>query len=232
MIKHLILFLFLALVTCGLSAQNPDTLTKKQVPHHFMSINPLNTFLLQQYGVAYEYKTHSVGLGISTGYMNDSRMNFNRLFIAGSVNHGALEFYNGYYVHPQVNVFLKEFKNNKKTTLCYMGLKGIYKQMFCDSTGFHIWDSNTGGDYYWVYRKHKDNLKITGAFLVFGGRYVKMPFFVDFNFGGGMLSHKHNLIVAADKANSGTFIYDPPLNRTVQEKHFTGSVSINMGVTF
>ncbi len=230
--KQLILFFLLTLFTYGLSAQKSDTLTERQVPHHFISINPLNTLLLKQYGITYEYKTHRVGIGISSGYMNDSRMNFNRLFIAGSVNHGALEFYNGYYFHPQVNLFLKEFKDNKKSILCYLGLKGIYKEMFCDSSDFHIWDSNTGGDYYWMYRKHKDNLKIKGAFLVFGGRYVKMPFFVDFNIGAGMLYHKHNLIVAADKANSGTFIFDPPLHRTVQEKHFTGSVSIHMGVSF
>jgi len=223
-----LLFLFSTSLLLG---QNSDTLSKKN-QEHFISFNPLNTLLLQQYGLTYEYKYKKLGLIISSAYMNDSEKNFNRVFIAGSTNHGALEFYSGYNLHPQINYYFKDDNYKQKATFCYIGLKGVYKNLSIDSTDFHIWDTNTGGDYFWVWTKHKDDLKIKGAFLIYGVSYRKQHFYLDFNFGPCILNHHHEILLAASQANSGTFVESPPLKKTLIEKHITVTLGINIGLAF
>jgi hypothetical protein len=223
--------LFFALTVC---AQRSDS-TLKNLPRHYLSINPLNAALFQQVGLSYEFKPAHFGFAITAGYVYANKLNISRLFMAGTVNYGPFEYYQGLFVVPQFNFYFSKPIFGENTTLLYISLKGVYKYLFIDSTEYHIWN-NTNGDYYDLYRKQVDRTHIYGGFAVFGMKRVFSHFFVDMNLGLGVLAQEHRLITVGE-SNSGPrqdnlSNISPPREAVVKKQNFAINFSINLGGCF
>jgi len=211
--------------------QKSDSTEAKHFPRHYISINPINSVLLDQVGLAYEYKPGIFGFGLAAGYKYASQRNYSRLFIAGTTQHGPFEFYSGLYVIPQINVYFNKPKKPNKATFGYFSLKGVYKYLHVDSTDYHIWDSSDG-DYYWLYRKQVDNANIIGVFWNLGIKIVRNHFFFDLNFGPGIIYRDQRMVVAGKSIRDSHFYHDnisnvvPPRKEDFSEHHFTINVSM------
>ncbi len=229
--KRRLFILTFVIISSIINGQKPDSLSINHWPHHFITINPLNSALFHQTGITYEYKSPRFGFGISSGYIYSGKSNFSRLFIAGTTEHGALEHYSGFFIIPQINIYLTEIKSTKKTTVCYLGFKGVYKKLQIDSTDYYIWDKSAP-QYYWKYRKQVDKLNISGTFIVFGFKHISKHFLFDFNLGPGMLDFNHNIVVAGEgwKMPSNYSNINPPRFEVLREEHFTFNISINLGI--
>jgi hypothetical protein len=233
--KTTIIAILVFICSAHLFGQTPDSEATKTFPRHYISVNPLKCALFQQAGLSYEYRPGRFGYELSAGYIYPSTYNFGRFFIARTANHGALEFYEGFFIDPQLNFYLTKPKHSDKGALPYLAIKGVYKYMFLDSTRYHIWD-NSGGDYYWTYRKQVDRLNIMGGFVMFGIKLVRNHFFFDFNIGPGMLAQNHNLVIAGEGSkylvNHNTSNVNPPREQVFNRHVFTMTMSLKLGVAF
>ena len=227
-----ITILFLSLLTAPLFmfGQIDSTQSKARLPKHYISVNPLNIFLFQQAGITYEYKSGVMGYEITTGYIYPNHKDYSNYFIAGPTDLGSLGDYSGFFIVPQVNVYLRKPKNPKHGGLVYLSLKMVYKYMQIDSTRSTVWDNAGDPDY--LYRNMIDKVNIFGGFVDFGYRYVLYHFFFDFNFGFGGLRVTHNMIIAKETLDNQQMPYNPPLRDKTQEDHLTINFSLNFGGAF
>ena len=210
--------------------QNSDTQKAVHLPKHYISVNPLNILLFQQIGITYEYKPGVMGLGITTGYIYPNKQEYSNWFIAGPTGYGSLGYYSGFFIVPQVNIYLTKPKDVQNTGLVYIALKGVYKYMHIDSIGRYAWDTHAD-DYYWVYRKQFDNVNIYGAFADFGFRYILHHFFFDINFGPGIMFVNHQMIIAGEATGPYPIHnVNPPRREELHEHHVTINLTLNFGV--
>jgi hypothetical protein len=213
--------------------QDTVTLSKAHLPKHYISFNPLNIIFFQQAGLTYEYKPGILGYGITAGYIYPNNEEYSNWFIAGPVGYGSLGYYSGFFFVPQLNIYLTTPKTPNKAGLVYMSLKGVYKHMYIDSTASYAWDTGSD-DYYWVYRKMVDQVNIYGAFLDFGFKFVRGPFFFDLNIGPGVMFVNHNMVIAGETYglgyHSNVSNLHPPKNVTSNELNFTINFVLNIGI--
>jgi hypothetical protein len=232
--KKTIFIICVAFLPVYIFGQKSDSLPAKHFPRHYISINPINSALLDQVGIGYEYKPGILGFGLAAGYKYASQRNYSRFFIAASANRGAYEYYSGFYIIPQVNFYFYKPRRPDKGALLYFSLKGIYKYLQVDSTNYHIWD-NSGGDSYYFYRKQLDKVNITGVFGNLGIKAVIRHFFFDINIGPGIIKRDHNMLVAGEghdiyRTNMGNV--NPPRKGHFSDHYFTVNISINVGADF
>jgi hypothetical protein len=213
--------------------QEADTSSKTHFYRHFISANPLNIFLFQQAGITYEYKPGTYGFGITAGVINPNNEEYSNWFIAGPVEYGSFGYYSGFFIEPQVNVYLTKQKKAGKAGLVYISLKGIYKYMKIDSVNSYAWDTHLD-DYYWIYRKMVDRVNITGVFADFGYKFVRRHFFFDLNIGPGILYVNHDMVIAGQTGTNPSPVSNihPPRKESFKEQHFTINFTLNFGVTF
>lgn len=201
-------------------------------PRHFISVNPLNMLLFQQIGISYEYRANDFGFEITPGYIYPNKQEYSNWFIAGPTNYGSLGYYSGFFVVPQINIYVTKPRNSMHTGLIYLALKGVYKYMKIDSTGRYAWDTHSD-DYYWVYRRQLDKVNIVGGFVDFGFKCYLYHVFFDINIGPGILSVNHNMLVTGEaKGPSPIHAVNPPRHETLREMHLTVNFSINIGGAF
>jgi len=106
-------------------AQKPDTASKDRLPHHYISVNPLNILFFQQVGITYEYKPGKLGFGITAGYIYPNKKEYSNWFIAGPVKYGSLGYYSGFFLVPQVNVYLSKPKKQATRLWCICRVKSF-----------------------------------------------------------------------------------------------------------
>ena len=187
----------LLLLTVSLSfGQGKQESNDIPVAQHFISVNPLNNLLFQQAGITYEYKTGIVGYGLTAGFIYPNHKEYSNYFIAGPTNLASLGDYSGYFVAPQINLYLNKPKYSGHANLIYFALKPVYKFMHIDSTQKTVWSHPY--DYY-VYRKMNDNVNIFGGFIDFGYKYYVHHFFFGIEFGLGILAVYHKMVVSFEK---------------------------------
>lgn len=92
--------------------QSTDSSEPTIYPKHYISINPLNISLFQQAGITYEYLPKNIGYEISAGYIYPNYKTYNNFFIAGPTTNGSLGDYSGFYIVPDVNVYIAKQKRN------------------------------------------------------------------------------------------------------------------------
>ena len=233
------IIIFLAAFTlCShdLNAQKSDTASKDHLPALHISVNPLNILFFQQAGITYEFKPGRFGFGITAGYIYPNNKEYSNWFIAGPVKYGSLGYYSGFFLVPQVNVYLSKPKKTSNTPLVYLSGKVVYKYMTIDSIHSYAWYTYTSGDYYWTYRKQVDRVNIIGGFAIFGLKYVWKYFFFDINIGPGIMFVNHNLVIAGEtyglNHHSDISNVHPPRSETLNEIHGTIHFSLNLGIPF
>jgi hypothetical protein len=204
-----------------------------EVMHHYISINPLNICLFQQIGVTYEYRPGKFGYGITPGYIYPNIQEYSNWFIAGPTNAGSLGWYSGWFVVPQVNLYLTRQKETDEGGVLYIAVKFVYKHMRIDTTSVTVWHYD--GDSYGTYRKMFDNVNIYGGFLDLGYRYFLGHFFIDLNFGLGSMWLNHNMNIYAE--GSGTspnnmHYLTPPAVEKYHQWAFTVNFTLNLGAAF
>ncbi len=225
------LLILLISVQFSMFGQNSTEVKEAHFPKHYISVNPLNMSLFQQMGITYEFKPGIMGYGITTGYIYANKKEYSNYFIAGPTNWGSLGDYSGYFVVPQVNVYLRKPKYVKHSGLVYISLKMVYKYMHIDSTSKTAWYNE--GDGYFLYRKMVDKVNIYGGFVDFGYRYVLYHFFFDFNFGVGKMWVNHKMIIAGEAVNPSPIHYfNPPKRDELHQNHVTINFTLNLGVAF
>jgi hypothetical protein len=193
----------------------------------------LNILLFQQAGITYEYKPGVIGCGVTTGYIYPNKKEYSNYFIAGPTNCGSLGYYSGFFVVPQVNLYLSKPKSLDEGGLVYISLKFVYKYMNIDSTSSTAWSHQ--GDFYYVWRKMIDDVNIYGGFIDFGYRYYLSHFFFDFNVGPGLMWVNHNMIITAESYGMTPYpihYINPPRREEVHEKHITINFTLNLGFAF
>ncbi|MEI6898898.1 MAG: hypothetical protein WCL00_03390 [Bacteroidota bacterium] len=196
-------------------------------PRHYISVNPLNILLFQQAGITYEYKPGMVGYGLTAGYIYPNHKEYSNYFIAGPTNAGSLGDYSGFFVVPQVNVYLNKPKNSWHTNLVYIALKPVYKFMYIDSTQKTAWSHP---DDYYVYRKMNDKVNIFGGFVDFGYKCYIHHFFFGIEFGLGILAVYHKMIVSAEWVSyNPAYYYHPPKEESTNESHLTVNFTLTLG---
>jgi hypothetical protein len=224
--SFLILFISVPFLMFG---QKSNELKEVHFPRHYISVNPLNIIFFQQAGITYEYKPGWVGCGITTGYIYPNHKEYSNYFIAGPTNIGSLGDYSGFFVVPQVNLYLLKPKDSDHANLVYFSFKMVYKYMHIDSTSQTAWLNE--GDFYYLYRKMIDKVNIYGGFFDFGYRYVIKHFFFDVNLGVGVMWVNHNMIVSRQGVNPPPWQnFNPPLQEEVHERHVTINFTLNLGI--
>ena len=184
----------------------------------------------QQLGMTYEYKPGIVGIALSGGYIYPNNASYSNWFIAGPIEYGSLGYYSGYFLTPQVNVYLNKPKNSEQANLFYLSLKAVYKNMHIDTTSQSVWENK--GDGYEIFRVMNDKAKISGGFVGLGYKYFKHGFFLDANFGFGFTEVKHQMYIVAEGVYSYYYYFDPPETEEFIEKQFTVNIAINLGYAF
>ena len=226
-----ILFVLLIAGTLQVSGQADSTARPAHFPKHFISVNPLNCLLFQQLGLTYEFRPGRMGYGITGGYIYPNHQEYSNFFIAGPTSNGSLGDYSGWFVVPQVNVYLLQPKHPEIANLIYISLKGVYKHMEIDSTQKTAWSNE--GDGYYLYRKMNDQVSVYGGFIDFGYKLVVHHFFIDLNLGLGVLSVNHDMVISAQwMSNYGVQYYHPPKTEETHEVHPTINFTINLGGAF
>jgi hypothetical protein len=211
--------------------QKKDTLKINHFPKHFISVNPLNILFFQQVGITYEFKPGVMSFGVTGGYIYPNHKAYSNYFIAGPTNDGSLGDYSGFFLVPQVNVFLIKPKHEKHTNLIYISLKAVYKNMHIDSLSPTAWENY--GDGYYLYRKMDDRVNVYGGFIGFGFRHVFSKFFIDLNLGIGALAVDHKMIISGECASmvpTHMHYYNPPLIKEIHDVNKTINFTINFGV--
>ncbi len=225
--------IFIAVViNCSycLYGQQPDSIPKRHFPQHYFSINPINSFALDQLGLNYEYKHGILGFGLTAGYKYAGNRNYSRFFISGTTQYGSFEFYKGFFLIPQVNLYFPKSKNSKRSTLCYMDLRCAYKYLHMDSTNW-INFGGTGDQPF--YRKQIDNASIISPYLMFGVKAVYGHFFIDFNVGPGWVFVEQSMIVAGEaEYHPYQYPHARVHNEYLSRNHFTFTVNLSLGGAF
>ncbi len=203
------------------------------VMHHNISINPLNIFLFQQIGLTYEYRQGKLGFGITPGYIYPNKQEYSNWFIAGPVKYGSLGWYSGWFVIPQLNLYLTKQHDSDEAGVWYLALKIVYKNMQIDTTKVTIWENE--GDGFTKRRKMMDKVNVYGGFIDMGYRYFLSHFFFDLNFGVGPMWVNHNMIVYAE-ANGMSYIpmhyLTPPEFEQYHHWGITVNFTLNIGAAF
>ena len=215
------------------SGQTGDKFFAPQFPKHYISVNPLNILLFQQAGITYEYKPGRMGYGITAGYIYPNHQTYSNYFIAGPTSYGSLGDYSGFFVVPQVNVYLTKPKKPNHGGLVYLAVKVVYKHMSIDSTKTTAWENK--GDGYYIYRKMNDNVNIYGGFVDFGYKLVLHHFFFDLNLGLGTTWINHKMIIVAenfDLSPEPANILNPLKQDEVHQNPVTVNFTLNFGVAF
>ncbi len=223
-----ILLLILVISPLIVLGQKTDSSTIKYLPKHYFAVNPLNTFLFQQIGLTYEFKPNRFGYGITTGYIYPNNKEYSNYFIAGPTRVASLGDYSGFFVIPHFNIFLTKPKNKNFNNLVYVSFKFVYKYMHIDSTRITEWEHHGNG--YYSFRKMNDNVNIYGGFIDFGYRLVLYHFFFDVNFGVGLMSVNHNMLISGE--THGTFRPSPMLyhNPPRKEEYHKTMPTINFAL--
>ena len=203
------------------------------VMHHNISINPLNIFLFQQIGVTYEYRRGKLGFGITPGYIYPNKKEYSNWFIAGPTKYGSLGWFTGWFVVPQVNLYLTKQNSSDEGGVLYLALKFVYKHMQVDTTTVTVWKYY--GDGYSLYRKMIDMVNIYGGFIDVGFKYFLGHFFFDLNLGAGPMWLNHDMIIYAEtygtSPNSLQYL-KPPIEENYHQWKFTANFTLNLGVAF
>jgi hypothetical protein len=231
-------YIFILMLLCSLNlfGQQSDSTSKNKFQHHYISINPVNALFCQQAGISYEFETNDFGVEISTGYFYRTHFFYSKWGIEGiGKNDGSIYPFNGFYIIPQLNLYL--IKNNKTDNIYYISIKGVYRNLNCDSTEFHFWHKDNYDDDYWVYRKQKDNLTINGGFVLFCMKHCVKHFFIESYLGPGFLNIKHDMIVAGQNPGSEAYHNDvsnikPPRHDIINYGNVTFSFGLNLGFRF
>jgi len=239
LMKRLTNTLLIIICSSFVYGQKTDTISKDNFPRHYISINPINSVLLGQAGLTYEYRLKGVGFDISLGYFYPNRINVSRFFIGGKVQYGPYEFYSGYFINPQLKFYLSKKERAKNTTYDYISVKMTYKQLHVDSTDYHVWKMyDTGGDDFAIYRKQFDKANVVGTFFGYGFKKISQHFFTDFNFGAGLIYDRHDMILTGQKyfiemssIHSPGNIY-PPQKERFDFFNFGFNFSFNIGYVF
>jgi len=221
----LIFLLSFPVLLCGQNEQNKK---EEHFPRHYLSINPLNMIAFQQIGLTYEYKPGIVGVALSGGYIYPNNAAYSNWFIAGPIEYGSLGYYSGYFLTPQVNVYLNKPKNNKQANLFYLSLKGVYKNMNIDTTTQAVWENL--GDGYLIYRKMNDEVNIYSGFIDFGYKFVTHRFFFEINSGMGFTRVIHHMYTVAKGFSHNMEYYNPPKTGTFIETQPAFNFTINLGI--
>lgn len=188
-----VIYIFLVFISpVIIYGQSSDTSEATSFPKQYLSINPLNIALFQQVGVTYEYNPKNIGYEISAGFIYPNYQTYNNFFIAGPTGYGSLGDYSGFYVVPNVNVYLSKQKKNTGTGVSYISLQIVYKYMSIDSTRLTEWEGGDSGYYYLM----NDKCNIFGGFVGLGHKRVFKRFFTDVKVGFGCLSVNHNMMIA------------------------------------
>jgi hypothetical protein len=233
MMKTGFLVILLFAVPVFVHGQNVSTEKAAHLPKHYISVNPLNMILFQQLGISYEFKPGLMGYGVTAGYIYANHKDYSNYFIAGPTNYASLGDYRGFFIVPQVNVYLRQPEDPTEGGLIYLSAKMVYKHMQIDSSYTTAWKNE--GDSYYVYRKMNDNVNIYGVFLDFGYRYVLSHFFFDLNFGVGNMWVNHDMLISGEHTGyySGTMrYYHPPKQDELHESHVTINFTLNLGAAF
>ena len=230
-----VIYILVFLISASLSGfgQKSDKSAAVPVPKHFISVNPLNVLFFQQAGITYEYKPGTIGYGITAGYIYPNYKTYSNYFIAGPTLYGSLGDYSGFFVVPQVNVYLIKPKKENHGSLVYLALKVVYKNMHIDSTKSTAWENK--GDGYYIYRKMNDNVNIYGAFVDFGYKLVLNHFFLDLNFGVGATWINHDMTVSGEHLGLSpepTYYLHPPMHDEVHQNPVTVNFTLNFGAAF
>jgi hypothetical protein len=232
--KRTLIIMCLSILAATTNAQEIDYLPHKIMPVHCFSISPVRVVFLDQAGLTYEYHDEYLGIGLSTGYKYASGRNYTRFFIATSNNNGPYEFYTGFYLMPQINLYFNKPKLKKTNLLVYINFKGNYKYLHVDSLEFHVWDNRRSENNFY-YRRQIDKVKIFG---ITGGPGLKLNinhFFIDFNFGVGYIYHHHNMLVAGEALQAGEILRDPsayPFPDTLTYSFPTLNFCLSFGLCF
>jgi hypothetical protein len=199
-------------------------------PQHYISVNPLNILLFQQAGISYEYKPGMVGFGLTAGYIYPNHKEYSNYFIAGPTSAGSLGDYSGFFVVPQLNLYLNRPKYSDHANLIYFALKPVYKYMQIDSTQQTAWSHP---DDYYVNRKMNDRVDVYGGFIDFGYKYVIQHFFLNLEFGLGVLEVDHKMTISAEWISYSTEnYYHPTKEESTSESHFTINFTLTLGGAF
>jgi len=203
------------------------------VKHHNISINPLNIFLFQQIGLTYEYRLAKLGFGITPGYIYPNNQEYSNWFLVGPTKYGSLGWYSGWFVMPQVNLYLTKQVSSDEGGVLYLALKFVYKKMHIDTTAVTVWENE--GDGYTIRRKMMDKVNVYGGFIDLGYRYFLNHFFFDLNAGVGPMCVDHNMIIYAEANGSSTNSMQY-LKPSIEEKYhqwaFTANFALNLGIAF
>ena len=237
--KQVLLFHFLALFSYflispfHLVAQESFKVCDADIMHHHISVNPLNILLFQQIGATYEYRLGRIGFGITPGYIYPNKKEYSNYFIAGPTNLGSLGWYTGWFVVPQVNLYLSRPHYDGEGSQWYFALKFVYKNMRIDTNTVTVWTNQ--GDGYNTRRKMDDRVNIYGFFMDGGYRYFLGHFFFDLNFGLGPMWVNHEQVIYGE-ASGGSYIHiqyiNPPREESYHQKTITINFALNLGFAF
>jgi hypothetical protein len=226
--RKIFLYIVILFTPVYLFGQKDTTLLK----HHF-SINPLNIVLFQQIGVTYEFRLGKIGFAVTPGYIYPNNKAYSNWFIAGPTNNGSLGYYSGWFIVPQVNLYLTKQKHYDRGGVLYLAFKFVYKHMQIDSTKTTAWSKEEEGHY--SFYKMNDKVKIYGGFVDLCYRYFYKHFFIDLNFGPGFMSVNHFMTVYG-YFNGFTpehiFYVNPPGIDEYHEQHLTINFTFNLGFAF
>lgn len=229
--RSLFILLLTIWIPIAVSSQNNSENQIVRFPKHYFSVNPINCIFFQQLGITYEFKPNRLGYEITAGYVYPNHKSYSNYFIAGPTNNGSLGDYTGFFVVPQLNIYLNKPKNNKRANLIYFSPKIVYKYLYIDSTKTTAWKNQ--GDGYYLYRKMIDQVNIYGGFIDFGYKFVYHHFFIDLNFGVGILWVDHDMIISESHSTSNKpYYYNPPIHDHTNENHFTINFTLNVGGAF
>ena len=146
---------------------------------------------------------------------------------------GSLGDYSGFFIVPQVNVFLTKPKHIKHAGLVYVTFKMVYKYMYIDSISPTAWHHH--GNYYYTFRKMIDKVNIYGGFIDFGYRYVLYHFYFDLNFGLGAMWINHKMIISGERTDLHPYpmyYFHPVKEEELHELKGTINFTLNFGVAF
>jgi len=231
--EKFIQFIIVLFVICLPAFLFGQTNEKQAVHYHknYLSINPLNSIFFQQVGFTYERRIGGVGLGITPGYIYPNNKDYSNWFIAGPVSYGSLGYYSGYFVVPHVNIYLNKAKITKPKGQIFISIKLVYKNLKIDSTKLTVWENY--GDGYAAYRKMNDQVNIYGGFVEFGFRYVFNHFYMESNFGIGVLSTNHDMLIIGKGTHPSQIeTVNPPIQEKKREITPTINFTMNFGIAF
>lgn len=230
--RTLFLPVLFALGSLSSTGQHHDSVSQLRLPRHFISANPVNLLLCQQAGITYEFKPGWFGFGVSAGYMYANNWNASYYFIIGPIDYGALGYYSGMYVIPQLNFYFAKKVSGEKAWLFYASLRGVYRKMSVGSKNYIPWLNDYTGEVR-DYQKMDDKVDIHAAFLNVGMKFVHRHFFLDMNGGYGLLDVYHDMTVYGVSTHPGPGrLYTTPLHDTYYNWHMAVNFNFNVGVAF